>query len=250
MSDYPVVNSYNGWDPLEEIVVGTAFHLDYSTDVSFRLFFAENQLQEPYIDRHGHSVRFEGDPTNRVRDELIEDQEGFVALLEGEGIRVRRPESLTEVKMIQTPDWQAAMGHALMSRDMFLVIGQEIIETAPMVRARYFESHLHHQVSLDQLPEPMRKWDRIDYVPIQDPVALDNEGLPLLASQSIGMNVLSLDHDKVVVQDIQVPLMKDLEKAGFTPIPCRWRHGRTLGGGFHCMTLDVRRRSVLEDYFS
>ena len=73
-------------------------------------------------------------------------------------------------------------------------------------------------------------------------------GLPLLASQSIGMNVLSLDEEHVVVQGIQVPLIKSLEKAGFTPIPCPWRWGRTLGGGFHCMTLDIRRRSELERY--
>jgi glycine amidinotransferase len=73
-------------------------------------------------------------------------------------------------------------------------------------------------------------------------------GLPLLASQSIGMNVLSLDPEKVLVQDIQVPLIRNLEKAGFTPVLCRWRHGRTLGGGFHCATLDVRRRGRLESY--
>ncbi len=51
-----------------------------------------------------------------------------------------------------------------------------------------------------------------------------------LASESIGMNVLSLDKNKVIVQNIQKPLIKSLEKNGFTPIPCRWRHGRILGG--------------------
>jgi N-dimethylarginine dimethylaminohydrolase len=62
------------------------------------------------------------------------------------------------------------------------------------------------------------------------------------------MNVLSLDEEHVVVQDIQVPLIRNLEKAGFTLIVVRWRHGRSLGGGFHCVTLDVRRTGDLEAY--
>jgi glycine amidinotransferase len=104
-------------------------------------------------------------------------------------------------------------------------------------------------VALEELPGPLRSWDVIRYRAI-DATDVDNEGLPSLASQNIGINVLSLDENTVVVQDIQVDLIRTLEKEGFTPVPCRWRHGRTVGGGFHCLTLDVRRRSTLEDYFS
>jgi N-dimethylarginine dimethylaminohydrolase len=74
--------------------------------------------------------------------------------------------------------------------------------------------------------------------------------MPALASESIGMNVLSLAPDRMVVQDIQRQLIKDLETAGITVLPCRWRHGRKLGGGFHCMTLDVRRAGRLQSYLS
>jgi len=364
MTAFPVVNSYNDWDPLEEVIVGSAFHLDYSNDVSFKLFFAQNRPSEPEPIRRTRFVTFGAEPTNRLRDELLEDQEGFISLLEGEGVRVRRPEALTEVKVVQTPDWRAALGHALMSRDLFMIVGQEIIETAPMLRSRYFESHLykelfteyfnqgakwtvaphsrlldrnfdyrhavkvgytgplpdeepffeimfdgpqvlrlgrdlvfncstenhrmglrwlqrhlgdgfrvheigitdhhidglvvplrpgmlllHAKVDPDDLPKPLHKWDRIVYGAVDDPRGLDNAGLPLLASAAIGINVLSLDEEKVVVQDVQAPLIEELEKAGFTPMPCRWRHGRTVGGAFHCMTLDVRRRGTPEDYF-
>ena len=51
-----------------------------------------------------------------------------------------------------------------------------------------------------------------------------------------------------VVEKSQVPLIKLLEKNGINCIPLQWRHGRTLGGGFHCVTLDVRRRGTFEDY--
>lgn len=361
----PVVNSHNGWAKLEEVILGSAFSLDYSNDVSFRLFFHLNVMTEPYQDTSGPWEIFEHQrkPSNKMRDELFEDLAGFEVILRGEGIVVRRPDTPTEVKVIQTPDWKAGMGHALMPRDIFIVIGEEIIETSPMVRSRYFETdpykgllteyflsggrwtvapksrlqernfdfsfvleqgydgpvpqdpsyeimfdgaqilrlgrdlifncstenhrmgarwlqrhlgedyrvrtieitdnHLDSSVlalrpgtllmrdtvSMDDLPEPLRTWDVIRHKAI-DAADVDNEGLPLLASQNIGINVLSLDEEKIVVQDIQIDLIRTLEKEGFTPIPCRWRHGRTVGGGFHCLTLDVRRRSSLDDYFS
>jgi glycine amidinotransferase len=250
------------------------------------------------------------------------------------------------------------MGHALMPRDLFTVIGDEIIETSPSVRARYFEGDLykelfteyfnrgarwtlaprsrlldrnfdfsyalrhgfdgdvpadsfyelmfdgaqilrfgqdlifnaatenhrmgarwlsrhldgrnrvhvveiadnhidaellplrpgtllmHESVAPESLPAPLNKWDAIRYEWLDKPIEIAEDGVPFLASQSIGMNVLSLDEQHVVVQDIQVPLIRDLERNGFTPIPSRWRHGRSLGGGFHCVTLDIRRDST------
>jgi len=67
------------------------------------------------------------------------------------------------------------------------------------------------------------------------------------ASDWIGMNVLVIDGDErsVIVERRQVPLLRLLEQRGFRPIPVRWRHGRSWGGGFHCISLDVRRQSAL-----
>jgi len=61
------------------------------------------------------------------------------------------------------------------------------------------------------------------------------------ASKWIGLNMLSIDPNTVVVDQNQVQLIKDLEKFGFTVIPLELRHSRTLGGGFHCVTLDLLR---------
>jgi glycine amidinotransferase/scyllo-inosamine-4-phosphate amidinotransferase 1 len=36
-------------------------------------------------------------------------------------------------------------------------------------------------------------------------------------------------------------LIKILEENKFTVIPLELRHSRTLGGGFHCVTLDLVR---------
>ena len=61
------------------------------------------------------------------------------------------------------------------------------------------------------------------------------------ASKWIGMNMLSVDPNTVIVDYEQLDLINDLERAKFTVIPLRMRHSRTLGGGFHCVTLDLIR---------
>ena len=61
------------------------------------------------------------------------------------------------------------------------------------------------------------------------------------ASKWIGMNMLSIDPNTVIVDKEQHTLIEDLERAKFTVIPMQMRHARTLGGGFHCVTLDLVR---------
>lgn len=61
------------------------------------------------------------------------------------------------------------------------------------------------------------------------------------ASKWIGMNMLSIDPNTIIVDQNQHKLIKDLERARFTVIPLQLRHSRTLGGGFHCVTLDLIR---------
>lgn len=61
------------------------------------------------------------------------------------------------------------------------------------------------------------------------------------ASDWIGLNMLSLDPETVIVDRAQTELIKQLEQNRFTVIPLALRHSRTLGGGFHCVTLDLER---------
>lgn len=63
------------------------------------------------------------------------------------------------------------------------------------------------------------------------------------ASNWIGMNVFSIDPNTVVVDPRQPSLIKRLEKAKFNVIPVQLTHSRTLGGGHHCVTLDLERRA-------
>lgn len=64
------------------------------------------------------------------------------------------------------------------------------------------------------------------------------------ASKWIGMNTLSISPDTVIVDASQTQLIADLESRRFTVIPHVLRHSRTLGGGFHCVTLDTWRTNA------
>jgi glycine amidinotransferase/scyllo-inosamine-4-phosphate amidinotransferase 1 len=62
------------------------------------------------------------------------------------------------------------------------------------------------------------------------------------ASKWIALNMLVLDPHTVIVDRHQAQLIQLLEQHKFTVIPQELRHSRTLGGGFHCVTLDTRRK--------
>ena len=64
------------------------------------------------------------------------------------------------------------------------------------------------------------------------------------ASKWIGLNMLSIDSETVIVDAAQRELITILERLKFTVIPHTLRHSRTLGGGFHCVTLDTWRQNA------
>lgn len=93
------------------------------------------------------------------------------------------------------------------------------------------------RVTLQNCPEAFKGWTKLW---VNDVVAQDFYQYPY-ASKWIGMNMLSVDPTTVIVDHTQHQLIDDLERAKFTVIPLRLRHARTLGGGFHCVTLDLVR---------
>ncbi|MDP3999610.1 MAG: hypothetical protein Q8P76_03410 [bacterium] len=74
-----------------------------------------------------------------------------------------------------------------------------------------------------------------------------HSGIDSVSSPWIGMNVLSVDPQTVIVDKIQVPLIKLFEQNGFKVVPISFRHSYYMGG-IHCSTLDTVRDSRLESY--
>ena len=93
------------------------------------------------------------------------------------------------------------------------------------------------RVNESNCPQVFRNWDKI-YV--DDVVPQDFYQYPY-ASKWIALNMLSIDANTVIVDAAQTKLIRTLESRGFTVIPHTLRHSRTLGGGFHCVTLDLVR---------
>jgi glycine amidinotransferase/scyllo-inosamine-4-phosphate amidinotransferase 1 len=93
------------------------------------------------------------------------------------------------------------------------------------------------RVNPDNCPRAFDGWEKLW---VTDCVPQDFYQYPY-ASKWIGMNMLSVDPTTVIVDREQLDLINDLERAKFTVIPLQMRHSRTLGGGFHCVTLDLAR---------
>ncbi len=102
----------------------------------------------------------------------------------------------------------------------------------------------------DTLPEILKQLEVIYSPPMENTDTYDADYLSKsIGSNWIDMNVLSINPNLVVVDQGQTGLIKLLEKQGLDVIPLKLRHSKMLGGGFHCITLDIRRRGTLQRYF-
>jgi len=153
-----IVNSFDEWSPLKEVVVGSP--MNYSlpdVELSFKLFFHDTTdlaFYYPSYQSNGNGHSNGGGATatckkpgthvlkRRYLEELAEDVDGLVEALKGEGVAVHRPTDLDKVEEFKTPYWSATGIPALNVRDQAIIFGDEIIETPPQIRARYFENDL------------------------------------------------------------------------------------------------------------
>ncbi|MGB3444330.1 MAG: amino acid--tRNA ligase-related protein [Actinophytocola sp.] len=88
------------------------------------------------------------------------------------------------------------------------------------------------------LPDPLRSWEHLWCPPMATaPVATASP----LSSEWIGMNLLMVRPDLAIVDAAQHDLIAALNRRGVEVVPHTLRHARVLGGGFHCVTLDIRR---------
>lgn len=301
------IHSYNEWDKLHEIVVGTATNANWPSDDPV---FAREAETSTWTETPPPS----GPVPQWIIDETNEDLEGLVNILKGAGVKVTRPRDL---------DFQSFGGmYNYCPRDRLLIVGETIVDPAMMYPCRDHELQAYHdvvdsaihyfhmprnegmvmdaanvcrfndkllflesksgnraagewlanqlpdvdiygvsfyagvhidstivplndgtvmlnasRVKENQLPEWLQSWDKIW---IEDCVAQDFYQYPY-ASKWIGMNCLSIDPKTVIVDAAQTEIIKLLEAKKFTVIPHTLRHSRTLGGGFHCVTLDLWR---------
>lgn len=145
------LNSFNEWGKLKEVVVGRPFPTEeILVDYSFCHFNFDNinehldiiSKDKVYDNEYSGVIKFR----RKYLTELNEDIEGLVKVLEENGVNVLRPLQIDLTKTnFSLPYWNSSVWPALNVRDRFLVLGNNIIETTPCIRARYFETDLLKQ---------------------------------------------------------------------------------------------------------
>ena len=301
------ISSYNEWDQLREIVVGTATNANWPVhDPVFRA--------EAEITLWKDTPLPSGPVPNFIIDETNEDLEDLCSILRKAGVVVHRPTDLDFVAVdgmynycprdrlliagdtvvdcnmhypcrnIETQALQAVTaGNKILEMPKesdFVLDAANVcrlndtllyLESASGNRAAavWLDAHLpnwtietcnfYAGVHIDSTVVPLREglvmlnaarvteqncprvfkhWDKI-YV---DHVIEQGFYQYPYASKWIAMNMLVIDPATVIVDKHQTQLIHTLEKHKFTVIPHELRHSRTLGGGFHCVTLDTWRQ--------
>ena len=129
-----IVNSWDEWAPLKRTIVGRV--------KGSQIPAVEPNWQYP-ANKAGFPLGSWGMFPEDVVARAQEQQENFVKILQKRGIEVDRvelhPVMLSPIP-VSTPDWtQLNMRGISCPRDMFIVMGNEIIETAGSHRSRWYE---------------------------------------------------------------------------------------------------------------
>jgi glycine amidinotransferase len=134
----PVVNSFNEWDPLEEVIVGTldgAAELPWDAALQAVIPTKDIESTRQYLSVQGGRPR----PAH-WRPQADKELARFIQILEAEGVTVRRPDPIDQARPYATPDWKSVGGNGQSDpRDVLIVLGNEILEATMAWRSRYFE---------------------------------------------------------------------------------------------------------------
>ena len=143
------VSAHNEWDKLEEVIVGRA---DFACLPAYE--DPADYCCADVNDTTAFLKLMNAQPDGRYGPERIaaanKTLDAFSRLLEAEGVTVRRPDPIAFNKPCVTPDWAVKSSfNCCHPRDVFMVVGDMIIETPVSTRERYFESWAYKKIMMD-----------------------------------------------------------------------------------------------------
>lgn len=103
----------------------------------------------------------------------------------------------------------------------------------------------------NSLPKKFRSWTFIEPASLTDNIdvtGMTDLDIRLASSGGMDCNLLSIDHDRVLVNKRARSLIKLLEQNRFDIIPVELDHGEIFAGGIHCSTLDLIREDEYISY--
>jgi N-dimethylarginine dimethylaminohydrolase len=141
------LNSHNEWDTLKEVIIGrpnTRANLIFKKPVSKKILDQAEQLT------------YKAYP-QKFLDEAAEDLEGLCDVIKDFGVKIYRPDTKDIHRIFTTPYFNASTEHAYTPRDIFLIVGDTVIETPSQEKHRYFESQAYYNIFYDYFTEGS-KW--------------------------------------------------------------------------------------------
>ena len=135
-----MIKSNNSYSKLRHVVVGRELEISKRiADFTFKHFYDSNLGESIYPDiQDNNLVEYKVDFD--MLQERIQDLDSLAEILEGEGIKVSRPDRLDKVVPFTTPSFKSELSSASNVRDVTLIIDNKIIETPTYVLNRYFEN--------------------------------------------------------------------------------------------------------------
>ena len=173
------VKSNNDWDPLEEIIVGTADNCVHPT---------MNKSTHSFIyggEDYDAIKHFNGQPIEKwIVDEANEDLENLSTCLTSLGVKVRRPEPIDHNIKFKTPEWETTGWYTFCPRDLLLPLDNLIIDCPSPMRARYYETRAYYKHLYEWMaegtqwisaPKPILADDNYQLEDRKDPTLLNRE---------------------------------------------------------------------------
>ena len=147
-----IINSWNEWDQLRHVIVGTADNANVPP--------MEPAL-EPKISEDSGMKGSHGARSIESIEKANLQLNNFVKILESFGIKVDRPSAIDFTKAITTPDWKNdGMFDCMPPRDVILTVGNEMLEAPMSYRCRWFE-YLAYRPLLEKYydEDPNMRWE-------------------------------------------------------------------------------------------
>lgn len=163
-----MISSNTSFGKLKTVVVGRELEIKKRiADFAFQHFYKENLGHAVYdrLNANGNEyyVNYE------LIQERIEDLDNLSKTIENLGVKVLRPDRVTEVIPIKTPHFSTELSSASNVRDLSLVYRDYLIETPVYVRNRYFENSLLYRVFQDEIRKSGQgKWLRAPHTELTE----------------------------------------------------------------------------------
>lgn len=147
------ISCNNEWSKLKEVFVGDIeHHLFPLNDYTFEMVYYTNLKTQSYRKTSEYKL-----DKKRLKDRQ-NDLDNLAKVLESFDIKVRRPNPLTDLETISNNGWTVTKMAPEEPRDIFAIIDNVIIESAPLVRSRIFETQNYYEHFNDMFCENGMNW--------------------------------------------------------------------------------------------